>query len=466
MTYYKRRFLITVIVLIVVFLLSYLGMAFYYKGSFIYGTWINNIYCTGKNVEEVNQLLLEGTSVDKITICFAEGEKAEINLRDIVSSYDYTYKLEEYLHKQTPLTWWKALLNQNKIELSPTILYNEDNLKKALQRLPQFQKIGQKPEDEVTIEKTDKGYEILNYDKFLLDKDMAYITIGDALSKGETLIDLEEKQCYAKRKETKQTKEIYELWIKMEAALDIDIVYDMGDGRYELINHKVLSDWLVTDDNGEFVYDEDNNFQFSEEAVEEFVKNLAEKYDTLGGTRQFESTRGDVVEVTGGTYGNLINQKAEIAFIKDCLLNHKNATRVPEYKVKAKCQGMNDIGDTYIEIDMTEQMMYYYVDGEIFVQTPVVTGNARRRWDTPSGTNFVYGKQKSRILRGATYASFVNYWMPVNGNIGIHDAPWRKEYGGEVYMTDGSHGCINTPYDEMSVIYENAEIGTPVIMFY
>ena len=85
---------------------------------------------------------------------------------------------------------------------------------------------------------------------------------------------------------------------------------------------------------------------------------------------------------------------------------------------------------------------------------------------TPEGTCYVYGKQKNRILRGENYASFVNFWVPVRGNIGIHDAPWRSEYGGEIYKTNGSHGCINTPYEEMEKIYEKVEIGTPVVMFY
>ena len=74
--------------------------------------------------------------------------------------------------------------------------------------------------------------------------------------------------------------------------------------------------------------------------------------------------------------------------------------------------------------------------------------------------------QRNRILRGANYASFVNYWMPVKGNIGIHDANWRREFGGEIYKKDGSHGCINTPYKNMKVIYENVEVGVPVVMFY
>ena len=73
---------------------------------------------------------------------------------------------------------------------------------------------------------------------------------------------------------------------------------------------------------------------------------------------------------------------------------------------------------------------------------------------------------KNRVLRGPNYASFVNFWVPVRGSIGIHDAPWRSEYGGEIYKTNGSHGCINTPYEEMEKIYDHVEIGTPVVMFY
>ena len=78
----------------------------------------------------------------------------------------------------------------------------------------------------------------------------------------------------------------------------------------------------------------------------------------------------------------------------------------------------------------------------------------------------IYGKQRRRILRGPGYASFVNYWMPVNGNIGLHDATWRKEFGGEIYKTSGSHGCINLPYEKAEKIFEKAEVGLPVIMYY
>lgn len=129
-------------------------------------------------------------------------------------------------------------------------------------------------------------------------------------------------------------------------------------------------------------------------------------------------------------------------------------------------RGKNDIGDTYIEVDMTEQKMYYYEDGELILETDIVTGNTGRRMGTPQGVNYVYNKQRNRVLRGQGYASPVKYWVPVKGAIGIHDASWRSKFGGEIYKTNGSHGCINTPTEIMAQLYESVEIGTPVIMFY
>ena len=99
-------------------------------------------------------------------------------------------------------------------------------------------------------------------------------------------------------------------------------------------------------------------------------------------------------------------------------------------------------------------------------ETDVVTGCIGKRMGTPEGIYSVYSMQRNRTLRGTGYASFVRYWMPVNGNIGIHDASWRNSFGGEIYKKNGSHGCINTPYEAMKKIFENVEVGIPVVMFY
>ena len=56
--------------------------------------------------------------------------------------------------------------------------------------------------------------------------------------------------------------------------------------------------------------------------------------------------------------------------------------------------------------------------------------------------------------------------MPFYGGVGIHDADsWRSVYGGTIYQYGGSHGCINTPSAQAAVIYENIDVGTPVVCY-
>ena len=105
-------------------------------------------------------------------------------------------------------------------------------------------------------------------------------------------------------------------------------------------------------------------------------------------------------------------------------------------------------------------------NGKVEIETPIVTGNMMRRRATPEGVYYVYAKQKNRILRGPGYASHVNYWMPVKGGVGIHDALWRDEFGGEIYKKDGSHGCINLPLEAAEKLYGMIEVGVPVVMYY
>ena len=142
-----------------------------------------------------------------------------------------------------------------------------------------------------------------------------------------------------------------------------------------------------------------------------------------------------------------------------------------KWQYKAKNMGIDDIGGTYVEVSISDQMMWCYKDGQCIVETPVVTGNPNREGSaTPYGSVWAIDAKKRNATLGTIdtmgYSSPVNYWMPFNGNVGIHDADgWRSEYGGQIYLTRGSHGCINTPEDQVAKIYDAVEIGTAVIVY-
>lgn len=118
-----------------------------------------------------------------------------------------------------------------------------------------------------------------------------------------------------------------------------------------------------------------------------------------------------------------------------------------------------------MEIDLGGQHLYLYIDGKKILESDLVSGNVARGYATPAGVYGLTYKERNATLTGETYATPVKYWMPFNGNIGMHDASWRKEFGGEIYRTNGSHGCINLPEEIAETIYGYVEQGFPVVCY-
>lgn len=125
-----------------------------------------------------------------------------------------------------------------------------------------------------------------------------------------------------------------------------------------------------------------------------------------------------------------------------------------------------EVGDTYVHIDIDQQMMWFYKNNKLLVETPIVTGT-KGACDTPTGYFEVRVMASPAHLVGATWDVTTEYWIGINSanDIGIHDSSWRNTgYGGDIYTYSGSNGCINTPLDAMKTIYDNISVGTPVIV--
>lgn len=446
-------------------MVTYLGLAVYYHNAFPYGTWINGIYCTGRSIQEVNQDLAAQFTYDGITVEDRDGGRYLITAEDIAYQFDFIKALEIYQERQNPWMWVDSLFGGHQVELVPVISYDSAAFDACFEALPFFQEGRPDRDRRVEIVRTPQGYGLVNERTDVLFVEEARGAVLSAIEEAKNEVSLVEAGCYHDLELTAQMRETLEIWEKLESFQQCGIVYRMGEEEIP-VDASVVCDWIAVENNGRFLLDDAGELQLKENAIEDFVTSLAEQYDTVGASRQFLSTRGDLVTVEGGLYGNKIDREAEIAYLKAAFETKKNEVHEPVYLQEAWKQGSEDIGSTYIEVDMTDQKMYYYVDGVLTIDTPIVTGNTSRRMGTPSGVNFVYAKQKNRILRGEGYASHVDFWMPVKGNIGIHDAAWRGKFGGAIYKTNGSHGCINTPRAAMEQLFELAEIGTPVIMFY
>lgn len=462
-----RRFLVKFF-LCGLFLLvaAFLLLTFYYRNNFPVNTWINGVYCTGKSVEEVNQELSAGAEAPVVHI-LDEGENvALIDLAETGYRADYTEPLERFIRRQNPLSWLENLMLQKDHELLPKPLIDEDKLRQLLNELDFVQRESDSEADVRLHFSETEGWVLDNGLEHRLDAEQLFQCVLESVADGSYEVDMEQSGCVYDLTPTAWQMTLLSLWEKVDAFQQCGIVYDMGDQRISL-QGGLSAGFLSVDQSGLPLLDEEGEPVVDPERVRAFIGRLAEEYDTYGREISFQSTRGDIVQVPGnGTYGTTIDQETEFDYLMSALEENRDEVHIPAYLQQGLVRGKNDIGNTYIEVDMTEQKMYYYKDGELVIETDIVTGNTGRRMGTPQGVNFVYNKQRNRVLRGQGYASPVKYWMPVKGAVGIHDASWRSEFGGEIYKTNGSHGCINTPTDIMAQLYESVEIGTPVIMFY
>ena len=444
----------------------FLLLALYYRNSFPVNTWINGIYCTGKTVEGVNRELSAEAETPVVRILDETGDIYLLDMAQTDYMADFTEPLEEFIHRQNPLLWVQNIMLNKSHVMSPKAAFDEDKLRDMIDELEIVQR-DQDRSSEVSIYfSEEEGWQLNNGLKSRLNTEVLFEQIVECVADGSYEVGLEQADCIYDVPPTPWQMTVLELWDKVDEFQQCGIVYDMGDQMIPL-KGRILGGFLAVDQSGLPILDAEGELVVDTEQVKAFISELAEEYDTYGKEISFQSTRGDIVQVPGnGTYGTAIDQSAEFSYLMEALDNNSEEIHIPAYERQGLARGRNDIGDTYIEVDMTEQKMYCYMEGEPVIETDVVTGNLSWRMSTPEGVYYVYFMQRNRVLRGPGYATPVKYWMAVVGAVGIHDAGWRPEFGGEIYKTDGSHGCVNTPTEVMARLYDMVEVGTPVVMFY
>lgn len=215
--------------------------------------------------------------------------------------------------------------------------------------------------------------------------------------------------------------------------------------------------WLRTDANGQVTFDP--------QQVRAFVKELADKYDTAYTPRTFHTSGGQDITISEGDYGWRIDQEKETAHLLDLLAQKQSTVCEPVYAQTAAVHGHQDWGTTYIEVSLKDQQLWLYKDGQCLLQSYLVSGNPTRKHGTPKGIYGLTYKTRNDTLSGQGYDSKVKYWMPFNCNVGLHDAPWRSSFGGQIYKSNGSHGCLNLPPANAAKIYKNVDKNTPVIIY-
>ncbi len=291
-----------------------------------------------------------------------------------------------------------------------------------------------------------------------LDYDKTKTAIIRALDDGSTSIDLEKEGLYQNPEVYADDDALNEKANALNLVLGANVTLEMGDQSVQ-INPEMTAETFLS-------LDMDGNYYVDDSKVSSYIVKLADKTDTVGRKRTFHTSLGTTVELEGGDYGWTLDADSTAQELEEALKEKKKGTLEPVYFTTGLCRDKNDIGNTYVEIDLTNQHMWFYKDGSLIVDTPVVTGNPQKNNETPSGGVWsLKGKYRNATLKGEGYATPVDYWLPFNGGVGIHDLQKRYYFGGSVYNGAGSHGCINTPLAAVKLIYNGIGDGTPVVVY-
>lgn len=234
------------------------------------------------------------------------------------------------------------------------------------------------------------------------------------------------------------------------------IVYSNG---FTIKADDVKQFFTLTDEH-KIVFKEEMKEELTEQAWEWVNKDL-ESYNTLGGTFDFITYKGEAVKVEGINYGDKVDKEKEVEYLVNSIENFEsNALRVPEMSIDYP----DDIQSKVIEISIRDQHLWYWQNDGVYMETDIVTG-WKDKWDTPKGVYQIVNKIKGTYLIGSDYKVWVDRWMKIWKGYGIHDAMWRNKFGGAIYEKDGSHGCLNIPHDFMLKLYDMVEVGDCVVIY-
>ena len=455
----RRKIIILMLEIQILFLLICYGITKNaFQDVFCNNTIINGVDCSFLTVEQSKNIIEQKQNDYVLKIVFKNNEVKKVYGKDIqLTIKNLKQELENIKERQRRNLFFSG----KEYELDS--VFEEDKLRKILSNeeklKPEY--MANKTKINYIFDSETNMFKLDRENIYYLDFDKVLNQVSKAINEKNSTVEMKELYCMP---ETDSILNKFNTYIKAK------ITYELPEGKKYDLNASTLHKWLVQDENGNYVKDEN----VWNQNIENFVtEELCAMVENTGNARKFKPTgKENEILVEGGNYGYQINKEEEIEKLKEELTNQKSITRNPCYAKTEISTEDNTLGKSYVEIDLTRQKVWVYVDGNLEVETDCVTGCVNKGYETPTGIYTLTYKEKDRILRGDklpngkySYQSHVDYWMPFNGGIGLHDASWRKKFGGDIYINSGSHGCINLPLEAAEKIYGIINSDMPIIVY-
>lgn len=440
-------------------LIVFVGFGIFFQSHFFFRSTVNGVKASAASETTMKTRLQDAAKGYDLTVVDSEGDKEALSSDELGLKIDISdKKIKTLLKKQNGFLWVYRLFVPAEYMDDALVSCDTDTLEKNVAKLSCVTNQDVKATENAKVSYKDGSFVVTKevYGTEIEVEKLNKKVEQAALSLQKTL-DLTKDKCYKQPKYTEDSKEVKKLIKTLNGYLDTKITYQIGSAT-ESVPKDTIGTWLSGDD--------DMQPAFDTEKMKEFVSTMSKKYDTYGQPKQLATQYGVTVTVPGGNYGWRIDKDGEVAQLTEDLKGGKDVSRDFVYQYTAASHDGNDYGNSYVEINRTAQHVYLVVNGSVVMDTPCVTGNPNNGHVTPCGAFRITYCERNAILKGANYRTPVSYWMPFNGDIGLHDATWQKSFGGQRYREGyGSHGCVNLPLSAAGTIFSYVQAGFPVLMY-
>ena len=467
---HKKPVLICGIVVLVL-LIVYLAGMLYYNDKFLNGTMVNGSDVGGMTLQKANDQLSKKVNGQSLKLIFNDGQSEVLQSAQLGVSYNKDNSLNQLMKNQNKWAWFIGFFKNEKNTLTDLIQISDENLTNGIASMEHAKEENQIAPTDAYIQYKDGSFSIIEEtlgSKFNIEELVKNIKV--ALSEGKQQLDVTKANGYVKPQVYKDDQDLNnQLKAANEYCLSA-ITYTTPKGKEIVLDGSTLITWLSKQDDGSYTKDE----SVFKEKLTAFVKELASQYNSIGATRTFTGKDGQSHTVSGGTYGFRVSTDSEVsALLKMINENKSENNRIPEHTGQLPSGENGGLGTTYLEINITKQHLWFVKDGSVVLESDFVSGKESDPTRlTPSGTYYIYNKERNRVLRGTKqpngkyeYESPVSYWMPFNKGIGLHDASWRSTFGRDIYINSGSHGCINLPTGFSGSLYSQIYVNLPVVVY-
>lgn len=435
----------------------YAGVCIYYHGHFFPHTTIGGISCGNQTAATLEAVNIQSAKQYALSITDRKENTYSLSGSDFGYTYLANGEEKKLLQTQNVFTWPVAIFRSHTHELDQSFSYDSTALETLMDGLTIFDANYIEAPEDAHLDITEDDYQVVPEtpgNTPIREEILSEIT--QAIDDRKTSLTLSDA-CYESPSVTADDASIADTVAQIDKYTKATVHYDIDGVDENLDKAKILSLLDIS---------EEGTVSINDAKLTAYVQHLASTYNTYGDVRTFKTSKGDTVKIGGGDYGWVINKAKEKEELLKDLQSGKATEREPVYEQRAIQSGLDDIGNTYVEIDYSNQHLWYYKKGKLLLETDIVSGNISRGNGSPDGVFKIVYKQRNATLVGENYASDVNYFMPFAYNVGIHDASWRSTFGKEIYKTSGSHGCINVPPEKAAKLYKLLETGTPVVAFY